>query len=220
MRGSYPILTTDAFIVHTRGVGEADRIVTALTRDNGLMDVYARSIRKDGAKMRGAVKPYARVSVSVVLGKRTILKDITVTDTLSEIWGDKEKYTAFVTLLQHIRVFIPITESYDEVVFHTVETAMCLLQRSEPSHANHILLIAQVMLLAALGYVSDQDITPSRFSEMLEEVAVNPQQQEMLQQHLRNAFVSSVSCLCENWSRRCVLKKEAAAISCGFIHPA
>ena len=189
MRGSsYPILTTDAFIVHTRGVGEADRIITALTRDNGLMDVYARSIRKDGSKMRGAVKPYARVSVSVVLGKRAILKGIAITDTFDTIWNDKEKYTAFVTLIHRLRTLIPITESYDENMFHTLETATNLFQTTEPTHARHILLIAQVMVLAALGYVSDQNITPSRFSEILTEVTTNTHRHKELQQHLRDAL--------------------------------
>ena len=188
MRGSYPILTTDAFIVHTRGVGEADRIITALTQSNGLMDLYARSIRKDGAKMRGAVKPYARVSVSVVLGKRAILKDITITDTLDLIWGNKEKYAAFVMLLHRLKTLIPITESYDETIFHILETATQLFQESDPAYAQHILLIAQVMLLTALGYVSDQNIVPSRFAELLAETAANPHRQKELQQHLRDAL--------------------------------
>ncbi|MCY4577170.1 MAG: recombination protein O N-terminal domain-containing protein [Candidatus Kaiserbacteria bacterium] len=188
MRGSYPILTTDAFIIYTRGVGEADRIITVLTKSNGLMNIYARSIRKDGAKMRGDTKPYARVSLSVVLGKRTILKDITITDTLDLLWRSKEKYTAFVTLLHRLRTLIPITESCDASVFQTIETATRLLQESEPEHAQHILLIAQVMVLAALGYVSDQAVVPTHFEDILMETVANPHRQKVLQQHLRDAL--------------------------------
>ncbi len=188
MRGSYPILTTDAFIVHTRGIGEADRVVTALTRRHGMMEVYARSVRKEGAKMRGDTKPYARVSLSLVLGKRSILKDITITDTLDAIWGCEEKYTAFVMLLQHLRVFVPITESYDETLFATIEAAVQLFRESDPTYAQHILLIGQVMLLAALGYVSDQDIVPARFADILTETADSPQQQKVMQQYLRDAL--------------------------------
>ena len=188
MRGSYPILTTDAFIVHTRGVGEADRVVTALTRGRGLMDVYARSVRRDGAKMRGDLRPYAQVSLSIVLGKRSILKDITITDTLDAIWKYEEKYTAFVTLLRRLRAFVPITESYDENVFTVIETAIQHFRESDPVYAQHILLIAQVMLLAALGYVSDQDMIPAHFSDVLAEAVKNPQRQKELQHHLRDAL--------------------------------
>ena len=188
MRGSYPILTTDAFIVHTRGVGEADRIITALTKENGLMNLYARSIRKEGAKMRGDAKPYARVFLSAVLSKRNILKDITITDTLSPIWHNKEKYIAFVTLLHHIRTFIPITESCDEEVFTTVEIAVQFLKESDSAQATYILLIAQVMILAALGYVSDRAIAPSSFADILAETTTNPQRCKALQQHLRDAL--------------------------------
>ena len=188
MPTSYPILTTDAFIIHTKAVGEADRIITMLTKENGLMNLYARSIRKDGAKMRGNAKPYARVSVSVILSRRSILKDITITNTLSKIWNNKQKYTTFVTLLRCLRTLIPITESYDDNVFHTIETATDLLQKSQQSHAQHILLIAQVMLLTTLGYVPDQSITPNHFTNILKEVTTNPHRQKELQQHLRNAL--------------------------------
>ncbi len=188
MLKSYPILTTDAFIIHTRATGEADRVITALTKENGLMNLYARGIRKDGAKMRGGAKPYARVSVSVILSRRTILKDITITNTLDQIWNNKQKYTAFVALLRCLRTLIPITESYDENVFHTVETATELLQKSQQTHVQHILLIAQVMLLTTLGYVPDQNIVPTQFTNILKETIANPHRQKELQQHLKNAL--------------------------------
>ena len=188
MRKSYSVLTTDGFVVHTRGVGEADRVVTVLTERDGLMDVYARSVRKEGAKMRGATKPYARVSLSVVLGKRNILKDIVITDTLDLLWCDREKYTALVVLLHFLRTLIPVTESCDEGVFHTIETAARLLQESDPAHAQDILLIAQVIVLALLGYVSDHSITPSRFENIFAETVASPHRQKELRQHLQNAL--------------------------------
>ena len=188
MSKSYPILTTDAFIIHTRAIGEADRIITALTKENGLMNLYARSIRKDGAKMRGSAKPYARVSVSVILSKRAILKDITTTDTLNQIWNNKQKYTAFVTLLRSLRTFIPITESCDENLFHTIDRATELLRKSQPTHSNHILLIAQIILLTILGYVPDEDMKPTNFTDILKETIDNPSRQKKLQQHLKNAL--------------------------------
>ena len=188
MSKSYSILTTDAFIIHTQAVGEADRVITALTKEKGLMKLYARGIRKDGAKMRGGTKPYARVSVSVILSRRTILKDITITNTLSEIWNNERKYTTFVTLLRNLQTFIPVTESHDENIFHTIEIATKLLQKSQQKHTQHILLIAQVMLLAALGYVPDQNITPKHFTDILEETTTNPHKQKELQQHLKNAL--------------------------------
>ena len=114
MRNSYAILTTDAFILHTRGIGEADRMITVLTRENGVLDVYARSIRKETAKMRGAVKPYGQVRLSLIQGKKNILKDITVTDTLDAVWNEQRKYKAYVILLRHIHTLVPAVSEEDE----------------------------------------------------------------------------------------------------------
>ena len=188
MKSSYPVSINDAFILHTHSVGEADRMITALTRNNGLMHIYARSVRREGAKMRGAVKPYGCVSLSVVIGRRNILKDIIVINTLAGIWRDAEKYTAFVTLLQYVRSLVPVPESHDENIFAAVETAAYLLEERLPSHAENILLVAQVMILTALGYTPETDIVPARFSSVLEDALSSPERCKELRQYLRNAL--------------------------------
>ena len=151
MRNSYAILTTDAFILHTRGIGEADRMITVLTRENGVLDVYARSIRKETAKMRGAVKPYGQVRLSLIQGKKNILKDITVTDTLDAVWNEQRKYKAYVILLRHIHTLVPAVSEEDESLFSIAQTAVQLLQQSDDNLADHILLVAQVLVLNALS---------------------------------------------------------------------
>lgn len=188
MKNSYPVLTTDAFVLHTRGVGEADRIITVLTRDSGLMNVHARSIRKEGAKMRGVAVPYGRVSLSVVLGKRTILKDMFVTDIFDAIWCDEAKYTAFIILLYHIRAFIPVIESHDEDFFVITETAVHFLKHSTSSYSTNILLVAQVMLLTALGYIPDQTILPAHFADILKDVSSSSDRHKEFRQYLQNAL--------------------------------
>ena len=188
MKNSYPVLITDAFILHTRSVGEADRIITMFTRDNQVISVYARSIRREKAKMRGAVKPYGKVSFSAVLGKRATLKDITVIDTLDAIWSDEIKYTAFVTFLQHIRALVPVAEPCDDNLFTITETFVDFLQRSAPMHAENTLLVGQVMFLNALGYISDSTIVPEYFWDVLREVSSSPERRKELLDSLQNAL--------------------------------
>ena len=187
MKGLYSVLTTDAFILYTRGIGEADRIITVLTRSDGLIDVHGRSVRREGAKMRGAVKPYGRISLSIVRGKRNILKDIAIVDTLDDVWCDEKKYAVFVTLLHHIHTFAPITE-YDENLFTIVETAVYFLKNMPSFSAANILLVAQVMLLTALGYVPDMAIIPVHFADILRDVSISSDRRGEFQQHFQNAL--------------------------------
>lgn len=188
MKGSYPVLTTDAFILHTHGVGEADRSITALTRDRGLMYIYARSVRKEGAKMRGSVKPYGFVSLSVILSKRNILKDITITNVLREVWNNEEKYTTFVTLLRCIRSFIPIDDDCGTDIFSVVEETAHFLGSAHPAHATHALLTAQIIVLTILGYIPDQQIPLNEFANTVKQISSSPKQQQELRQHLKSAL--------------------------------
>ncbi len=189
MTGAYSILMTDAFILHTRGVGEADRIINALTRESGVVSIYARSIRREGAKMRSAMKPYARVYLSAVQGKRNVLKDITVTDTLADVWSDETKYTALVRLLLHINALVPPVGDRDVALFDTVETAVQQLQRSPAEHAGAVLLVAQVMSLSALGYVPDIVIRHTMFTDILDQVLSSADARREFERHLHTALL-------------------------------
>ena len=189
MKGVYPVLTTDAFILHTRGVGEADRIVTALTRSRGLMHVYARSVRKEGAKMRGAVKPYGKVTLSVIIGKRNILKDIVTTDTLCTIWADEDKYTAFVRLLRFTHSLIPVAEEYDDTIFSVIENVSCFLCESHPLPAKDALLAAQVMILTTLGYIPECSSASESFTEVVSDISSSPRRRREFSTHLKNALL-------------------------------
>ena len=188
MRSTYPILTTDAYILHTRVLGEADRTAYVLTKEHGVLFIYAKSIRKEGAKMRGALRPYGRVSLSVVFGKRNILKDIRITDTFSSIWAHETKYTAFVTLLNQVRAFIPVPEAADATTFSIVESTASFLQCRDENLAPTILLVGQVMLASALGYVEDRQIRHGRFATAVKEVLASPARERAYREHLREAL--------------------------------
>ena len=124
MHGSYPISTTEAYIIHTKGVHEADRILTALTKDKGMLEIYARGIRKEGAKMRNRIKPYAHTYLSVIHGKTLILKDAAAGEPLDTIWENKKKYTALVKLFKHTQTLIPVNSEDSEQLFLTIKKAI------------------------------------------------------------------------------------------------
>ena len=189
MTQTYPILTTDAFILHTRAVGEADRIISFLTRESGVITIYARSIRREGAKMRSSVLPYSRVYISVILGRKNILKDISVADTLTELWSDQKKYTALVQLLHHIYLLVPAVGDRDVALFTIVETATQFLRHSDTAHADAILLTARVMALSVLGYVPDVAAHPDSFSDTLERILASSDVRRAFEQHLTTALL-------------------------------
>ena len=52
-------LSDEAIILHCRNYGEADRIVTALTRNHGLINGFARNARKSRKRFGPALEPFA-----------------------------------------------------------------------------------------------------------------------------------------------------------------
>lgn len=66
---SYHIYTTKGIVLSERGIGEADRIYSILTRDFGLIRASATGVRKAESKLRGALEPFTLSTISLVKGK-------------------------------------------------------------------------------------------------------------------------------------------------------
>ena len=112
---------------------------------------------------------------SAVLGRQNILKEVSVIDTFAAIWSDGVKYSSLVTLLHSVRTYVPVAESYDSDIFMILESVAHFLKERESAHAPHILLVAQVMLFTALGYVPDRTLVVSRFADILQLVIDSPE---------------------------------------------
>ena len=61
--------TTEAIVLATRPVGEADAVCVLYTRDFGKIRALAQGIKKEEAKLRGHCEPPNRVSAGFVIGK-------------------------------------------------------------------------------------------------------------------------------------------------------
>ena len=60
---------TDAIILKRIEWGEADLLITALTRDFGKIRLLAQGARKHGAKLQGHIEPGSCSSISFVIGR-------------------------------------------------------------------------------------------------------------------------------------------------------
>ncbi len=60
---------TEGVVLKHMALGEADRIVTLFSRDEGKLRVVARGVRKTTSKLRGHLEPLTHIYVSVSKGK-------------------------------------------------------------------------------------------------------------------------------------------------------
>ena len=186
MDSVYRVIIDNGYILHTTGVGEADRLITILTENYGILNVFAKSIRKETSKMRTKMLPYRNVSISIIDGRRKILKDATVKDSLREIWKDEKKYTTYVNLLKRIKKYIPILEEHESGIFEILENAKTNLKEKDSSHSDDISLLSEILILYNLGYI--EELKVKKFKEMLDELNKDKKLRTELQKKLKNAL--------------------------------
>src|SRR5665213_790119 len=66
----YQKYNTDALVLGSRELAEADKVFALYTKDFGLVRARASSIRSEHSKMRYALQKFSRANVSLVRGKR------------------------------------------------------------------------------------------------------------------------------------------------------
>lgn len=91
-----------AVVVRQHKLGEADRIVTLLTRQHGLVRAVAKGVRRTTSRFGARVEPFAHVDVQFYSGRT--LDVITQVQTLDAfgigIVGDYQRYTAGCAVLE------------------------------------------------------------------------------------------------------------------------
>jgi hypothetical protein len=102
-----PLYRDEAVVLRTQKLGEADRIVTLLTRRNGRVRAVAKGVRRTGSRLGSRVEPFTHVDLMLythaVEAKRG-LDTVTQADTIApygeRIAADYAAYTAGTAILE------------------------------------------------------------------------------------------------------------------------
>jgi DNA repair protein RecO (recombination protein O) len=89
-------------VLRTHKLGEADRIITLLTRERGLVRAAAKGVRKTTSKFGGRLEPFMYVDLQLAEGRT--LDIITQVETIApfarDLGGDYAAYTAGTAMLE------------------------------------------------------------------------------------------------------------------------
>ena len=64
-----PLYQDEGVVLRTAKLGEADRIITLLTRDHGKIRAVAKGVRRTKSRFGGRLEPFMRVDVLVAEGR-------------------------------------------------------------------------------------------------------------------------------------------------------
>jgi DNA repair protein RecO (recombination protein O) len=91
-----------AVVLRQHKLGEADRIVTLLTRDNGLVRAVAKGVRRTRSKFGARLEPFAHIDVQLHPGRNLdIVTQVQAIDAFaSDIVSDYGRYTCACAVLE------------------------------------------------------------------------------------------------------------------------
>ena len=100
----------DGVVLRTQKLGEADRIITLLTRHNGRVRAVAKGIRRTKSRFGGRLEPFTHVDVMIHNGRS--LDIITQAEVIraygTPLVSDYPKYTAGTAMLETAERFTPV----------------------------------------------------------------------------------------------------------------
>jgi len=92
----------EAVVLRTQKLGEADRIITMLTRGNGRVRAVAKGVRRTTSRFGSRLEPFTYVDLQIAEGRS--LDIVTQAETLApygaKLGSDYEKYTAGTVMLE------------------------------------------------------------------------------------------------------------------------
>lgn len=97
-----PVYRDEAIVLRAQKLGEADRIVTLLTREHGRVRCVARGVRKTTSRIGARLEPFGRVDVQLYEGRSldTVTQVESIESHGARITGDYGRYTAGTAMLE------------------------------------------------------------------------------------------------------------------------
>ena len=100
--GAVPLYRDEAVVLRTQKLGEADRIVTLLTRRHGRVRAVAKGVRRTASRFGARVEPFSHVDLQLHEGRS--LDVVTQAETIEpygeRIANDYGRYTAGTAVLE------------------------------------------------------------------------------------------------------------------------
>jgi DNA repair protein RecO (recombination protein O) len=97
-----PLYRDEAVVLRTHKLGEADRIITLLTREHGRVRAVAKGVRKTTSRWGSRLEPFTHVDLQLAEGRN--LDVVTQAETLDPfaagLGRDYERYTAGSVMLE------------------------------------------------------------------------------------------------------------------------
>jgi DNA repair protein RecO (recombination protein O) len=97
-----PLYRDEAVVLRTHKLGEADRIVTLLTRHHGRVRAVAKGVRKTTSRWGARLEPFTHVDLQLAVGRNldVVTQAETIEPFASGLGDHYDRYTAGTVMLE------------------------------------------------------------------------------------------------------------------------
>lgn len=126
-----PLYSDEAIVLRTRKLAEADRIITLLSRRNGVVRAVAKGVRRTSSRFGSRLEPFTHVDLQLARGRNldVVTQAVTLAPFGDPISADYDRYTAASAML----------ETAERIVS----------EEREPSPQQYLLLVGALRAMAA-----------------------------------------------------------------------
>jgi DNA repair protein RecO (recombination protein O) len=156
--GTVSLYRDDGIVLRTQKLGEADRIVTILTRRNGRVRAVGKGVRRTRSRFGARLEPFTHVDLLLYTGRS--LDVITQAETVRAYGGplaaDYPRYTSGTAMLETAERFTPIEK--EPIIRQFLLLVGGLRALGERIHDPRLVLDAYLLrTLAVAGYAPALD---------------------------------------------------------------
>lgn len=100
----------EAVVLRTHKLGEADRIITLLTREHGKVRAVARGVRRTSSKFGGRLEPFSHVDLLLATGRSldSIAQAVTIRNHSDVIGRDYQRFTTGQVMVETADRLVPV----------------------------------------------------------------------------------------------------------------
>lgn len=154
------IYHTEGFILSSRNVGEANKILTIYTKEIGLVKASAQGVRLVKSKLRFALHDFSYTNIDLVRGKDIWrVTSATPITSFPLLRRDKDSLSIMAQVSRLIEKLCYV-EQPNEIIFNKLIQSLYLLDVShvEESEREALELYLVLNIMSALGYIGDSKI--------------------------------------------------------------
>lgn len=145
-----PSLTVEALILKRANFGEADRMLTVLTKTLGKISVVARGVRRITSRRAGNVELLNLVKIGLHKGKGYTLTEAESIETFPRIKSNLATSTAAFHILELTNKLLP----EDDINFRAYDLVVATLKKLEDNPRQLLLRSFEIKFLNLLGFFS------------------------------------------------------------------